>query len=341
MPLMDAVDENRALARWSALLPRSPAQVGAVHETDAELLPLGNERLLALTVDSIEEEIRMGLYRSPFTAGRTAAVASLADLAAVGADPLGLLLAVALPENDSASIQEGVAAGVADACREAGTYVLGGDTNSADTLSVTCVAAGVVPASVALRRTGLKPGDLLWSSGGLGLGSALGAARWLDLPASVFQEEDYRPAIQLQRGQALRGIASACIDTSDGLVAALDQLARLNAVAIEVDRPLHELLDARVNAVREHLGLAAFPFLAGQHGEFELVFGVPSARVARLTRLAGEIGWAPLAIGRVQEGQGLTMGGRAIDGARIRNLLGALGGDVAAYLRALCSCAAE
>ena len=84
MRLIDDVAENRRLTRWADLLPRAPGQRGGVHEPDAELVPLGDGRLLALTVDTVCEEIRLGLYRDPRTAGRLAAAAALmvADRAA-------------------------------------------------------------------------------------------------------------------------------------------------------------------------------------------------------------------------------------------------------------------
>ena len=337
MRLMDEVRENRLLARWTQLLPRTPLQIGGVHETDAELLPLGDGRALALTVDTVAEEVKTGLYREPFTAGRTAAVAALSDLAAVGAEPLGLLLAVGLPPQDAEAVQREVARGVGEVCREAGTAVLGGDTNETSTLSVGCIGVGIVPEKEALMRVGLRPGDLLFASGLLGLGSALAAARWLGLPEAIFGERDYLPPVRIREGQALRGMATACIDTSDGLIAALDQLARLNEVAVEVDRPLEELLGPRVDAVRRALALPAFPFLAGQHGEFELVFGVPPPRLPDLMRAAATFGWRPVSLGRATPGAGLRLGGRLVDGARVRNLFADLNGDVAAYVRTLCA----
>jgi thiamine-monophosphate kinase len=322
MRLIDEVHENRLLGR--------------LHESDAELLPLGDGRLLALTVDTVDEEVRAGLYREPATAGRIAAIAAFSDLAAVGADPLGLLLAVGLPEEDAEDVQCAVAVGVAEVCRSAGVGVLGGDTNRTASLSVACTGVGVVGQGEALMRVGLRPGDLLFATGRLGLGSALAAARWIGLPPALFAEHDYLPSLRLREGRALRGLASACIDTSDGLLAALDQLARLNDVAVEVEGPLERLLDAKAEAVRRHLALPAFPFLAGQHGEFELVFGIAPSRLSDLARVASASGWRPLRLGRAVTGEGLRLAGRLVDGARVRNLFAEVGGDVAAYVRALC-----
>jgi thiamine-monophosphate kinase len=334
--LIDEVAENRLLSRWGALLPRAPHQLGGLHESDAELLPLGAGGYLALTVDTVDEEVRTGLYREPRTAGRTAAVAALSDLAAVGAEPLGLLLSVGLPARDRERVQDGVAAGVREVCETAGTFVLGGDTNDAETLSVTGVAAGLVPAGAVLTRLGAAPGDVVGLSGPVGSGSALAAARVLAGEGEAgYDEESWRPGPRLREGRLLRGVASACMDTSDGLVATLDQIARLNGVAIRVTRPEGELLEPGAAAVRARLGLPAFVFLAGHHGEFELAFTVRAERWDGLVRAAAREGWVPLAIGHVASGAGLSIGARQVDGARVRNLLEEKGGDPPAYARAL------
>lgn len=337
MRVMEEIAENRLLARWGELLGRAPGQVGGLNETDAELVPLGDGRLLALTVDTVDEEVRAGLYCDPATAGRAAAVAALSDLAAVGADPLGLLLSVGLPSSHRERVQEDVARGVREVCDAAGTFVLGGDTNDAQALTVAGFAAGLVPRASVLTRVGARPGDLLCVSGRLGAGSALAAAKLLaaDPAGAGYGEDDWRPRPRLGEGRLLRGVASACIDTSDGLVAALDQLARLNGVAIRITRPAEELLEPAVEALRRRLRLPAFPFLAGHHGEFELAFAVPGERWEELRRAATTIGWEPLPIGRVEPGEGLFFGTRAIDGARVRNLLSEVGGDPVAYARAL------
>ena len=216
---------------------------------------MGDGRLLALTVDTVCEEVDLGLYRSPFTAGRTAAVAALADLAAVGADPVGLLLSVGLPPHETASVQEGVARGAADACAEAGTFVLGGDTNTSVRLCVGGTGVGLVPEAEALRRVGTRAGDLVYASGplGPGLGPAPRPAGVACRTGSSARASIAPAALPALRAGAAR-VASACMDTSDGLVATLDQLARLNRVAVRIERPLEELLAPRVEAVRRPAG---------------------------------------------------------------------------------------
>ena len=72
MSLINAVLENKTLSKWAELLPRSPDQIGCVHQSDAELWPLDDDRVLALTLDTVAEEIEIGLYQDPQTAGWTA-----------------------------------------------------------------------------------------------------------------------------------------------------------------------------------------------------------------------------------------------------------------------------
>jgi thiamine-monophosphate kinase len=341
MQLIDAVHENRVLSRWASLLPRDPRQVGKIHQSDAELVPLGQGLLLALTVDTVVEEIRTGLYCSPFTAGRTAVISSLSDLAAVGADALGILLSVTLPARDLERTQREVAAGVGEACEAAGVSLLGGDTNQGSDLEITCVAAGTVPADSVLTRVGACAGQRVFASGPLGSGAALAAAALLRLSPNLFGEEDFRPPVRLDWGQALRGIASTCMDSSDGLIATLDQLARLNDMAIRVTPPLPRLLHPRAEALRQAAGLPAFPFLACLHGEFELVFTVAAERLPELYRIARAGGWEPLELGRTEPGQGLFIGEKPLDGARLRNLLQETDGDLDLYLHELLSVEVE
>lgn len=332
MRLNDDVLENRLLSRWGELLPRAPKQVGAVHESDAELVPLGDGRLLAATIDTVAEEIRHGLYRDPATAGRMAVVSSLSDLAATGAQPIGVLLAVTLPDLD---VQDAVARGAAEACAAHGTFVLGGDTSAGDALSVTCTALGVAPVEGRMMRIGAQTGDAIFASGPLGAGSVLAARAMLGADAAG-AEQEFRPRARLREATSLRGIASACMDTSDGLIATLDQLARLNRACLRITRPLAALLQPAARELAERLRLPPFAFLAAAHGEYELVFTVPRDRVDEMQKAARSIGWSPLLVGVVQTGQGIVAEDRPIDGARVRNLAP---DDTASYIRALCELA--
>jgi len=251
----------------------------------------------------------------------------------VGADPIGLLMTVGLPENDE-TLQDRLASGIRDACDAAGTFVLGGDTNTTPTIQVGCVAAGLVPEDGVLTRMGAQPGDFLFVSGGVGLGAALAAHVLLGVPNEVFSESDFRPMPTLRLGKALRGIATACMDTSDGLLGAVDQLARLNEVRVRL-RSSEKMLHPRAEATRQAAGLPVFPFLASYHGEFELVFTVPEKRIEALKAATAAISWSPIPLGRVEEGEGLFLGDVQVDGSKVRNLLLDCEGDLARYVTEL------
>jgi thiamine-monophosphate kinase len=333
MRLSNDVLENRMLSRWGDLLPRAPGQVSGLHEADAELVDLGDGRLLALTVDAVVEEVVVGLYRSPRTVGRITAASSLSDLAAVGADPLGVLVCATLPRADREAVQTGIAEGLRETLDPAGVFVLGGDTDEGQWLSLAVTAAGLVPRDGVLTRVGARPGDRVFVSGLLGAGGALAASALLGIGSAT--EEAFRPATRLREGALLRRVAACCMDSSDGFVATIDQLARINDVGFRIDAHPADLLHPVAARVCAEAGMPAFPFIASHHGEFELVFTVAPAQVPVLEQRARALGWAPIPVGVVERAPGVRFGDIAIDTVRLRNAFDDSGGDLAAYLRTL------
>jgi thiamine-monophosphate kinase len=252
---------------------RSPRQINALQESDAELLTLGNGITLAVTTDTIAEEIATGLYANPWLAGWMTVMANLSDIAAVGAEPLGILIAETFPAGTDPAVLSRVQEGIGDACQACGTWVLGGDTNAGEHLQITGTAVGMVTGGAALTRKGIGPGDHIYCTGPLGGGNAFAAMLLAGKPVCL----PFRPVAKLHEGVALRGLASACMDTSDGLMATLDQLGRVNHVGFEMAPDWQAALDAAALNCSRETGLPAWLFLAGPHGEFELVFSVPRA----------------------------------------------------------------
>jgi thiamine-monophosphate kinase len=333
MRLPNDIVENRMLSRWGELLPRAPGQVGGLHEADAELVDLGDGRLLALTVDAVVEEVAVGLYRLPRTVGRITAASSLSDLAAVGADPLGVLVCATLPSTNRDEVQTGIAEGLRQTLDPVGVFVLGGDTADGHPLVLAVTAVGLVPRDGVLTRVGARPGDQVFVSGLLGSGGALAASVLLGLGCAG--EDDFHPVNRLREGALLRGVASCCMDSSDGFVATVDQLGRINEVGFRVDAPPADLLHPAAAKVRAETGMPAFPFIASHHGEFELVFTVPPDRVPVLEQRARTLDWSPIRVGVVEREPGVRVGGATIDTVRLRNAYDDAGGDLAAYLKTL------
>jgi thiamine-monophosphate kinase len=338
MKRMDDISENVSIDAWARSFSRSPRQANAPHESDAELveLPGAPGSYLAITIDTVAEEIAAGLYRDPFTMGWVTAMATLSDLAAVGAEPLGLVISASTPPGAEPPLVEGVARGIEEACRSLGVFVLGGDSNAAAAISFTACAVGLVPKDAVLTRRGLRPGDSVFLTGRAGAGNALGLVRLAGLPERCFPEERYRPVARLAEGTALRGRAGVCMDTSDGVLSTLDQLMRLNGHGFEVECAWENILDPSVLALCKDGNAPPWMMLAGPHGEFELVFTLsePDADAIR------DWGIPPIRIGTVRESCGITLvlpsGERTdIDMGPIRNLVDRASADPDDYLREL------
>lgn len=339
---MKTILENALIERLSADMPRSEFHVGCLQESDAEIIRTpGSETLLAVTTDSIVEEIEIGLYVDPYLIGWMVVIANASDLAAVGADPLGILLSESIPADMPHEDVSALQNGIRDACVASQLPVLGGDTNTAQFLQVGATAIGVIPSPPVITRMGCTPGDLLFASGLLGLGSCY-ALQQLE-PASVspsLDAVDYRPTPNFRKGSLVRSVASACMDTSDGALATLDQLMRLNHVGFVVsqDTALHPAASRLAN----HAQLPPWMMLAGLHGEFELMFTVSPARVDELMSRASAQGWSPIEIGYVVSTSGVWIddesGRTELDTGSIRNLFAETPGDIRAcihYLKTL------
>ena len=339
MSRMGEILENVAIDAWVRAFARSPLQANAPHESDSELIELPGipGQLLAITIDTVSEEIHAGLYRDPYTMGWVAVMASVSDLAAVGADPLGLVISASVPEARGTGFVERAGLGMEEACRALGVFVLGGDSNAAPSVSLTGCAVGLVPRMAALTRRGLRPGDALFTTGPAGAGNALALVRLAGLTDDLFPESRYRPSARVSAGRLLRGRARACMDTSDGFLTTLDQLMRLNGCGFEVECDWDTLLAKEALALCERTGTPPWMMLAGPHGEFELVFSVPPDEADAILGDLGRAGLAPVRLGTVVEREAVTLalpGGRRteIDMAPLRNLLETSKGETSQYL---------
>ncbi len=329
------VCEDRFVAALTATLARSPQQLHATGESDAELIRLtGRELVLSVTTDSIVEEVETGHYTDPELIGWMTVAVNLSDLAAVGAEPLGLVLNLTVPPDCPPTFVEAFRAGVDAACRAAGTAVLGGDTNFSAHRQFGATAIGLIDGGRPITRRGAEPGDLLFVSGPLGAGSAFALQRLVQGIAG-----HYRPAARLSEGRLVRRFASCAMDTSDGLLPALDQLVTVNGVGFEVDLDAAGLLDPEAATLAAAHGLAPWIMLAGPHGEFELVFTVPPRGAAFFRAEAARLGWEPVPIGRVMSRPRVDLVDagrrRTVDTARVRDLAADAAADVSAYLAGL------
>lgn len=260
--------------------------------------PPGHE--LVTSVDTLVEGVHFLPGTPPRLAMHRALAVNLSDLAAMGAGPGPCLLAVTHPAL-TPSVASAIGRGFMTAAAGTGAVLVGGNlARGPFTLAVT--ATGWVPTGAALLRSGARPGDLVCVSGAVGA-AARGLAALRDRPevlASIDVEPpaEFRPYLaptpRLGLGAALRGLASACVDVSDGLLADAAQLARASGVAIELEL-------ARVPCV----GARDAALVAGD--DYELLFTIPAAEEGSLARLAEELDLALTVIGRVTAGAGLVL----------------------------------
>lgn len=274
---------------------------------DAALLPpLPDGEAWVVTKDAMVMGTHFRPEDTPDLVARKLLRTNLSDLAGMGAQPVGYLLALALPKTCDQRWLTSFCKGLAEDQRAYDIGLFGGDTTSTDgQLTLTLTALGTVPRGQELRRNGACPGDGVWVTGTLGdaafglleLEKSLGVGKeGGDFLASRY----WLPRPRLSAGLALRGTASACLDISDGLIADLGHIANRSQCGIEVDFDLIPLSDAARAAIRMRPELEKLPLHGGD--DYELAFTLPDTVVpgdveaVRLTR-----------IGRVIEGDSVKV----------------------------------
>jgi thiamine-monophosphate kinase len=243
------MNEFELIARYFARSVPSPlvAQAGG---DDCALLQLG-DRQLALTTDLLLEGRHFLANVDPAALGHKALAVNLSDLAAAGATPRCFLLALALPRLDEAwlaAFSDGLYA-LADAH---GCALIGGDTTRAPRieerdgpLAICITALGEVPSGAALGRAGARDGDDLWVSGTLGdaalaLRHLTGEVALPDAAAARVRVRLEWPTPRVAFGSALRGLATACLDVSDGLAGDAGHIAARSGVQVIIEYPLEQ-----------------------------------------------------------------------------------------------------
>jgi len=340
MKSLNEIYENLIIDAWARHFQHSPHQFNKLHETDAELIeiPGDSEHYLAITIDTVAEEITTGLYHDPYTMGWVTVMACLSDLAAVGAEPLGLVVSVSVEPNRDKTFASGIAQGMEDACRALGIFILGGDTNITRTISLTACAFGLVPREKTVTRCGCKAGEDIFITGGIGTGNGLGLVRLAKLPDTYFPEKFYRPVARIKEGQILRKYASCCMDTSDGLLTTLDQLMRLNGLGFAIECDWERILAPEVWKLCKGTKTPPWLMMAGPHGEFELLFTISTKIVDEVLSQLQSKGTNLIRLGKVNSTPSLLLqlpSGQSVnvDMAPLRNLLQSVEGDLERYVR--------
>ena len=273
---------------------------------------------LAISSDMLVEGRHFFADVDPYALGHKALAVNLSDLAACGARPLAFTLALALPQVNEAWL-EAFSRGLNSLADSHGCELVGGDTTQGP-LNICITVFGEVPVvhgkSQALLRSGARAGDDVYVSGTLGDARlALDALRGrIDLPAELLAQARIRleqPTPRVALGQALRGVATAAIDISDGLLGDLSHVLKASGVGATLDTSIAINLTAACAYTTWTNGLI---FLKNQLGyvlaggdDYELAFTAPvSARAA--VQLAAHQSATPVTrIGRIEAESGLRL----------------------------------
>ena len=276
---------------------------------DAALLQPATGMQLVVAMDTLNSGVHFPPGTAPADIGWKALAVNLSDLAAMGALPAWCTLSLSLPAAGDAFIDAFLDGFLALAAQH-DVALVGGDTTRGP-LSVCVTVHGFVEPGVALRRAGARVGDDVWVSGTLG--DAAGAlAQWKAGAAvdGALRARLDRPTPRIELGRALRGIATSCIDVSDGLLADLGHVCVAGGVGAEIDV---DALPASP-ALRAAFDAASLHELQPSGGDdYELCFTAPAAQRGDIERLAT----VPVSrIGRIVEGNGVRA--RTADGSAWR-----------------------
>lgn len=313
-----ALSEFELIRQLSDGLGATRAEVLLGVGDDAALVDVGQPEALCVCVDTMIAGVHFPLDAPADSVGHKILAVNLSDLAAMGARPAWALLALTLPGPDQAWL-DGFRRGLSALAAEHRVAVIGGDTTRG-ALSISLTLAGWVEPAQALRRGGARPDDLVFVSGSLG-DAAAGLRLWQagrvgQNGAAELADRLHRPQPRVALGRALRGLATAAIDVSDGLAADLGHILAASGVGAAIDLSALPLSEA----LRRGCGDAEAAVLALSGGDdYELCFTVPPEREPEVQAISRELGLPLTCIGRIDAEPGLRVlgpGGRPLPLAR-------------------------
>lgn len=273
---------------------------------DAALLRVPAGQCLVVSIDTLVEGVHFLPNIAPRDLGYRALAVNLSDLAAMGAEPAWATLALTLPQVDDLWLAE-FSAGFFELAQQHQVQLVGGNTTRGP-LSISVQIHGFVPEILALRRDAAQIGDLIFVTGTLGeasVGLQL-ALKKISLPALLEHaalQRWLRPTARVAVGLHLRGVARACIDISDGLLADLDHVCVASGVGARVNvehLPVSEI----VHAARSSWdGSWDAPLSGGD--DYELCFTVPEQLRARIEEIFSRQDCAATCIGSIEAEPGV------------------------------------
>lgn len=317
---MSGVGEFELIARYFERAGHPlPTQVVLGIGDDCALLQPTPGRQLAISSDMLVSGRHFFADVDPATLGHKALAVNLSDLAACGATPLGFTLALSLPAADPAWLQA-FSRGLFNLADRHHCPLVGGDTTQGP-LNICITVFGETPPGQALLRSGARAGDDLWVSGTLGdaalaLDALQGHTALPPATLATARQRLEQPTPRVALGQALRGIASAAADVSDGLLGDLGHILKRSGVGAEVDAEIAIKLIAACAYSTSASGLfdasspvqaAALRYVLSGGDDYELVFTAPPAQRDAVRQAGAVSETAVTRIGRITAGAGIRV----------------------------------
>ena len=300
MPL----SEFRLIEELFAPLATSKFALGL--KDDVAVLPARAGKDLILKTDTIVEGVDFFANDPAATIAKKALRVNLSDLAAKGAVPFGYLLTLVLRKDVRTSWLRNFARGLAEDQRHFKIALLGGDMSSTSgPLTISIAAFGYVPSGKAILRSGATPDDLVFVSGTVGdSGGGLEALkRKIARPALIARYRLPEPRTAL--GPRLRGIATASLDVSDGLIADLGHIADVSRVHIAIRASQVPMSGALRKAWGSDVRSVLRAATAGD--DYEVAFTAPRSKRGKVLSAARAVGVRVTEIGWVMKGRGVTL----------------------------------
>ena len=268
---------------------------------DSALLTPPLQQQLVICADTLVAGRHFPMNTDPHAIGWKAVAVNLSDIAAMGATPHSILLALSLPQIDHDWLKA-FSQGLYDCCDQFGVSLIGGDTTQSPHLTLSVTALGWVDIGQAIPRSGAKPGDLICVSGTVG--DAAFALNHLGHPLQ--KRLDY-PTPRCQLGAALKGLAHSMIDISDGLAQDLGHILKASQVGAKLqleNLPISPTLQTLDDAQKWQYALAG-------GDDYELCFTISPQNYEKL--LQKQLDVSISIIGKIQPQHGLTFEKDGVD----------------------------
>ena len=291
---------------------------------DCAVIVRDERRVWLLTMDTLIESVHFDRrFHPPDKLGRKAVSVNVSDIAAMGGEPVFVLLSAGLPPGFDQSWFAAFSRGLASACRDHGCTIIGGDTvASPGGFNFSLTLVGEARADQVVYRSGARPGDTVWVSGELGWAAA-GLAL---LQAGVgtehrafdrFRDKHLDPTARVELGQQLAaaGLAQAMMDLSDGLATDLAHLCVQSGVGAEIEASLLPGPATLAEAARL-VGASAESWAIAGGEDFELLFAADPSAEATLRQLGRDLDLPLTPVGRIVAGEGVNLVRTGSDGGQ-------------------------